>query len=448
MSSVFRAFLVVLVSNIPFIFLANYLSVGRPWINIDYAIAFVFFAFGYWWLAVFLTVTFTFFDFFSIATQYFPFIRFFDFFYLVKMLPYVSGKYFFYFLFLLIFLLVNFFIIFFIKNFVGKKLSLASLNVVLILHFLVVYIFYPDPFRNHRKIGDDVYVQSQMEYFLTTRFSGFPEMFRADQSPFEEYTGPAAAQSITVGGDLPNKILLIVAESWGVPRNDAVQNALLEPLRDLQVENWQQGALSFEGATVAAEFRELCGVKLNHFDLREKYENYDKCLPHQLNKKGYVTRSLHGATGNIYDRYFWYPLAGFENTVFFESRNWPRRCYSFPGACDLDLLEEVEGFFESSGKRFMYWLTLNSHSIYDERDIYVDAFDCDEYGFENSESCRNLKLHAQFFDGLAGSLNKSIFEGVKVIIVGDHEPRIMSKEEMDNNFFSGKIPWVSFTLGQ
>lgn len=147
----------------------------------------------------------------------------------------------------------------------------------------------------------------------------------------------------------------------------------------------------------------------------------------------------------MYDRKYWYPRAGLDERIFFETKVWPRRCYSFPGACDLDLMQEIPAFFSKSGKRFFYWLTLNSHSLYDKRDIKNDIFDCESFKInKESESCRNLKLQAQFFAGLAEILKAKEMQGVKVMIVGDHTPIIFNAQEKSANFVLNRVPWISF----
>lgn len=146
----------------------------------------------------------------------------------------------------------------------------------------------------------------------------------------------------------------------------------------------------------------------------------------------------------MYDRHLWYPHIGFAERTFFESRSWPQRCHSFPGACDLDLREVVREFFASPGRRFLYWLTLNSHSIYDERDIRIDAFDCTAFAIDpQSQSCRNLRLQAQFFQGLAQLLSEGSMQDVRVLLVGDHVPIIFSPQERQARFVDGQVPWLS-----
>ena len=184
-----------------------------------------------------------------------------------------------------------------------------------------------------------------------------------------------------------------------------------------------------------------------HFDLREVQTGFEDCLPNRLQAAGYATGAMHGATSLMYDRRHWYPRAGFQETVFFEDRIWPRRCYSFPGACDLDMLPVLEEFFSRPGKRFMYWLTLNTHAPYDLRDLRNSTVDCSAFNIpEDTESCRLIRLQSDFFNGLADKLAHESLKGVEVIIVGDHAPNMLNLKERDKDFRSSSVPWVRFKV--
>src|SRR5690606_34592577 len=130
--------------------------------------------------------------------------------------------------------------------------------------------------------------------------------------------------------------------------------------------------------------------------------------------------------------------------TFYESRIWPSRCFSFPGACDQDVADEVIHYFNTEGAKFVYWLTLNSHTPYDSKDIRTPVFfDCEKYGIDaRLESCRNLQLQSQFFMDLSRLLGSEALAGVDVIIVADHAPVIMNLEERRAQFIGDKVPWV------
>src|SRR5690606_27455490 len=177
--------------------------------------------------------------------------------------------------------------------------------------------------------------------------------------------------------------------------------------------DWEQGEIDFNGITIEAEIRELCQADLEHFNFDDYKAELSNCLPNTLKKAGYKTASFHGAAGPMYDRFKWYPWIGFDETVFFESQRWPRRCYSFPGACDYDMVELIADSFSSDRKAFSYWLTLNSHHSYDLRDLREDGFSCESVGIDSyTEVCRNLKLQYQFFQALSDLVSMPQMVGV------------------------------------
>jgi len=247
---------------------------------------------------------------------------------------------------------------------------------------------------------------------------------------------------------LDKKILLVVSESWGMT-DQKIQEAVLSPIRQKQelFSQWEEGVIDFRGITIEAEIRELCQLDLLHFNFEGHEEELSDCLPNSLRDDGYKTYAFHGAAGLMYDRVKWYPDVGFENSTFFESQTWPRRCYSFPGACDSDMADYVAKSLSKNDKVFSYWLTLNSHFTYDSRDIHSKGFRCAELGVApGSQTCRNLKLHYQFFSDLAQMLSRSEMAGIKVVVVGDHEPPITDKAEKQRYFVEGKVPWFSLKV--
>lgn len=289
-------------------------------------------------------------------------------------------------------------------------------------------------------------VGSQAQALLRARSDLFVSLAQAPGEGLKPLPPHAESASEGLKSSTSSRILLIVAESWGAPKDPAIQRALLAPLASGPLTLTGEGKLHFSGVTLAAELRELCRASLLGYNLREVTEGFETCLPNALRAAGYATAALHGAGGPMYDRMHWYPRAGFQRSDFFENIDVPYRCYSFPGACDLDLMEHVATYFSAPGKRFLYWLTLNSHAPYDERDIRQDLFDCALYKVpEPSETCRNLKLQAQFFDGLARLIRSGSLQGTDVLIVGDHAPVLLDRAEKTGFFELGTVPWLRLT---
>jgi phosphoglycerol transferase MdoB-like AlkP superfamily enzyme len=242
---------------------------------------------------------------------------------------------------------------------------------------------------------------------------------------------------------LNKKILLIIVESWGVMKDGRIQKALLEPFFEKRSYfNWiKTGEVNGGTATVAAELDKLCGLEARYLNLSVVTEGFENCLPWQLKQSGYKTAAIHGAAGEMYGRTDWYPRTGFDEIHFKETHSWETHCHSFPGVCDSEIMEKyIANVFSADERRFVYWLTLNTHSLYDRRDIQQDVFDCQAFQLEETgEVCRMNKLHAQFFHQLAELLTHPVMSGVEVLLVGDHAPLILDRNEYKQHIKDGMV---------
>ena len=441
----FLAALGAFLPNVVFWVFAEWLGIGRPYLNVDYALALLAMAYGLRWFGLLLGLVFLLLDVLALAGQVLPFVRVTDVFYLLQFVASVSTFH--------LFVLIA--VCFLVLLKLGVLLALGRClprRVALLLFFILTAIYAVqinlsnDTGRKFYRLADGALAGSQALSFFQSRSSGFLKRADYEGSALAPLAGKSATAAwFELKEPSSDRLLLIVAESWGVPRDERIQVALLRPLQEALSRPLHLGELEFSGMTVGGELRELCRLQPNHFNLVEVVEGFDNCLPKALKAKGFATASMHGAVSLMYDRRYWYPRVGFDQTIFFESKLWPRRCHSFPGACDLDLRQEVKSFFSVPGRRFFYWLTLNSHSPYDLRDISRDVFDCLSFGVpDDSESCRNLKLQAQFFSGLAELVQAESMRGVEVIVVGDHEPVLMNLNEKKALFAERRVPWVHF----
>jgi len=433
-----------LLLNVGFFGIAHVAGAPRPWLNLDYAVALALSALGFQALAAALGLVFLLADTLVLVGQVFPFPRISDLLYLLKFSALAST--------------LHQVLIFSVVALVAAKLAglliagrrVTPLSALIVLNLLVVTTYLLAQFRDDKGLATKYWsvqtaaVASQASHLFSMRSSLFLDFFEHDGDAFKP--GPAGASAAWDGrSDSKNqdRLLLLVVESWGSPLNQEIERALLAPLRQIPVTSFETGRTKFNGFTIDGELRELCRLSALHFNLRDVEAGFENCLPRRLQAAGYQTAAMHGATSMMYDRRHWYPRAGFDEMTFFEDKVWPRRCYSFPGACDLDMLPELENFFSQPGKRFMYWLTLNTHAPYDVRDLRADRFDCVAYGIgEDTESCRLLKLQADFFAGVAQQLRSDAMKGVDVIIVGDHAPKLMNIEEKRENFAIDSVPWV------
>lgn len=248
------------------------------------------------------------------------------------------------------------------------------------------------------------------------------------------------------------KVLLVLAESWGLPLDHNLLERQLAPLRSLperpnKQRSIEMGSIQAFGYTAMAEFRELCGRLPTKLNLKATTrDQVGECLPVKMLHSGYKVFSVHAANSSMYDRHAWYPALGLSN-AFFADRielKTERRCYSFPGLCDVDLFPLVEQLLDSDESVFVYWLSLNSHMPYDERDVVTEVGrECEEVwpsGYDE-QICTYHLLQLQFFHGLAKLLASPAMADVEVLVVGDHAPPFNAHASR-SSFVHGKVPFV------
>lgn len=247
-----------------------------------------------------------------------------------------------------------------------------------------------------------------------------------------------------------DKMLLIIAESWGVARDPKVQKEILAGVyrQADHLEFLDTGYFGFSGATVEGELRELCqaDVEGGYAFNRLADDALRTCLPHRLKAQGYETLGMHAGFSAIYERNYLYPKMGFAKTIFAGDINDKKRCSPFNGICDSELFTVVADNFAKHDKLFYYWLTLTSHSPYATKDIYNTRFDCAYYAIPKGDICNNYRLHTQFFDDLGALIANPKMAGVEVIVVGDHMPPIISKTPLHPYLQWQDVSWLHFKI--
>lgn len=440
----------VVFPNLIFWAIAFALAINRAVFNLDYLFVGVLFAAGKKYLGGMLLLVCLLLDLLSMAGLVFPFVRLQDVSYLLGLLPLAAPVWQFSFAGLL-FLIAG--VVYVVWNF-GVKTDVAASLIIfnLGLFFYGIYVYQPAQAGTDRWYrASEKWVDSQGISFISNRSTEFIDYYSMPGNPLLKtgFKGETKAWADASPGALNRKLLLIVAESWGQMSDSRIDQALLAPLLERRARfDWFRSGTKQGGiATVGAELRELCGLDTRHYNLKPVKEGFSDCLPWLLKKQGYATSAIHGSVGLMYDRLYWYPRAGFDEAIFKESRAWTTQCYSFPGVCDREIASSyIAHAFEKDERKFVYWLTLNSHAIYDARDIHKDFFDCPAYGLVNgTEICRMLKLHAQFFHNFAAVLDNESMRGVEVLIVGDHQPRLLAMDDV-KKIREGVVSWVHFRI--
>lgn len=448
--SLLISLLLILIPNAVMYLIAVYTGTERLILNLDYFLPILLLAYkqriGFF--IIFFIIAFL--DFLIIFAQIFPFIRISDLFYLLKFAVQASNTYIAFGLFLL-------FIVFLESSFIKRayhpslnKTLLIVFNILIYSYFLSINFIEQDKSKFWKPSNEQVLGSQSLNYWNNSH-QGFVQTYNVTGDAFSKFISIGSTDYLFKSPETQNdKILLIINESWGETFKPTIQSEVLKPiLTSVNVQNIEQGILGFSGFTINGEMRELCQKSVIHFNLKDKLEGFGNCLPHILNDLGYKTVAAHGALGLMYDRKHWYPRAGFEKVLFRDiGLNLPNsRCYSFPGNCDIDIASRVREEFESNkdNKLFFYWLTLNTHSTYDKKDLKIDTFDCKHHNIDEvTASCRNLKLQKQFSTIVSNLIANPEMSGTDVIMVGDHEPPIIGNEA--SVFRADTVPFIRFQV--
>ncbi|WP_157576444.1 sulfatase-like hydrolase/transferase [Hydrogenophaga pseudoflava] len=274
-----------------------------------------------------------------------------------------------------------------------------------------------------------------------------------DGNPDIEYhkiRHPSAADGIMGESPDSRRILFVISEAWGLPRDPNILEKQILSLRNsAHVQGLELNSVYARGATAAGELRELCGLIPSRMNFgKMTSELVGECLPKKLKTLGYRTVAVHGADSGMYRRSRWYPILGFEQMFFKDDMPASEsHCYSFPGYCDRNIFPVVRDQLKND-QVFVYWLTLNTHVPYDRRDIsqYREEL-CSVFTGESSNEmlCNYQNLHAQFFDGLANLIKDDALRGVEVVVVGDHAPIFLDGETRER-FERERVPVLHFKV--
>lgn len=439
-----KLILILVLTNFIIFFIVDQFSLQRDLINIDYFICLLLIFLKLRKLAIISFCIFFLSDLVLVSRQIFPFFRVDDILYILKFTFIAS----FYYKIILFSIMIY---IIFISYFLYKS---KRNNIQIYIVFILIIAFLVQNIFNVVYEKNKSWLTSQITNFIEIQTHGFSQNLRMKAQEMQNLPYSPASQHLFSALNNQNKlnhdVLFIVNESLGVPQDQVVLDEILSHLfkKNNFIHDLKISKTGYVGPTVYGELRELCHSQPQNFNLKDLQIGFENCLPYLFKKQGYETKAIHGALGIMYDRKYWYPKVGFDQITFYESRQWERQCYSFPGACDREIAQYIKNYFKDNNKfQFVYWLTLNSHSVYDERDIFYNVFDCKKFNIQsNTESCRNLRLQAQFFYVLADLIKSIQVSKLEVVIVGDHAPVILNKREQDKYFKKDDVLMINFMV--
>lgn len=426
------------------------LGINRAWVNVDYLLVVILMIAGWRWLAVGLLVLFVLVDAAEVVGQVFPFGDLTQLFYLLRFAHLAPALYQGGLLLLVGWMALLTLLLWRYSRRIGLQwlvvllIPLALANIWAVSGVQAASHQPPSRFAMASQSGAALGRLLRLSHGVDVRMFGPATLSSYQAAPAADAWFEALAHKRA----LPDRMLLVVVESWGIFAAPSFQSEVIKPLLDIRsdLSRWEQGWVPTHGNTVEGEIRELCRKVPTNINVAE-ITGTDGCLPAQLRLRGYRTYAFHGASGVMYDRASWYPRVGFEQLNFFETKRWPRRCFSFPGACDQDVGQELSTVFaENSSKVFAYWLTLNSHSPYDERDAGDVEMPCARFGLQHDDAaCRAARIQRRFFQDMAGLVRSGRLQGVSVVVVGDHQPPMLTGS-IANPVIDGQVPFLRFSI--
>jgi len=246
------------------------------------------------------------------------------------------------------------------------------------------------------------------------------------------------SKKISLAEKLPDNIILVVVESLGSFEEEA-HNSFLESAFRLKNERKdyyiEVGKVPFAGSTASGEMRELC--QLIYKTVKPNIGNFDasSCIPNKLKNIGYKTIAIHGFTGLMYSRTQWYPALGFDDLIFAsefyaENKNLKKCGTTFRGVCDDDAVKKISQTLDvqKSSKNFIYFLSLTAHLPVGETRKTDFSQSCKKH-FEmqsNATICKHLNHHYILLDQLNSIIDSQAGKNTAFIIVGDHLPPFLT----------------------
>lgn len=242
---------------------------------------------------------------------------------------------------------------------------------------------------------------------------------------------------------MPEKLLLVVVESWGLTHNPVENQFWRELWHASDFLQLDTGSVHSQGSTLQGEFRELCGLIPQTLRIEDVPHAAD-CLPNRLRAQGWQTRAFNGASPRMYRNGNWYPQIGFAQRYFLpELMLEGKLCANMPGICDYSIADKVVQTLHEEGRQFSYWMTLNSHTPYKRSDLSaadVPAIVCPVLGLDGAR-CSHSALLYDFMKSLKGALLRNPVPGLRIVLVGDHAAKFFDADSRDA-FIEDEVPYL------
>lgn len=249
------------------------------------------------------------------------------------------------------------------------------------------------------------------------------------------HPGQSMAGRLAHGAPIPDKILSISVEAFGLANDKAFNNDIARPLerRLGGLYAIERGSHPYKGATLAGELRELCGLRITGTPTRAASDKISpNCLPARLQKMGYKTTAMHGNSRFFYNRSELYSALGFQKSYFYEdfSAQGAKVCNtrSFAGTCDNEVLQVAMKSLQRGPKAFVHVMTLETHfplTAVTPQDKACNA----GADSEARALCVYKNSFSRTMETIASSIESAKVQPDVVYIYGDHAPPYVVAQE-------------------
>lgn len=238
----------------------------------------------------------------------------------------------------------------------------------------------------------------------------------------------------------PNdSIILILIESYGIPKSIKVQNWLNSKLLN-DTYTTEFSITDSDGSTTNGELRFLCNLKGNY---RQLDTNLDStCLPNLISQFGWKSFGLHGFSPFMFERYIWWHNIGFSQLFFAGNEIFAddEVCGDmFRGVCDDSMIRHAFRFSEIPNS-LIYLLTLNTHLPVSRHEIPSELNLICKNDSVPIESCMHIAAIGGVLDSVAQNI-KLLKTYPLIVLQGDHPPPFYDFKNRDS-FSTSAVPNV------
>lgn len=267
----------------------------------------------------------------------------------------------------------------------------------------------------------------------------FPDDTSHEKNFLGKTTEPTFLNHIKDIEKMPQKMVLLVVESWGESQASLV--SVKKRLQRDGVRVLETGFTDYHGSTMQGEIRELCSQYIRLNSDTNFSSVADNCAPAYMKKIGYEVFGVHGYQKMFYARDTIWKHLGVDNAYFQPEMRQLNTCPGpFAGICDEDMITYSIDLIRNKDKAFLYMLSLSSHEP-----VASSMLEAPTQYFRDIDAIGDSQIVARNAIGsMVATLSRSADLGcTEAYIVGDHQPpSAINSEQLPAN----QVPYMRMSF--